>query len=289
MTYLRKRAPDSSSGPVIRSAAMDGLKITWLLGFTLAVILTACSRELPTPPELAYTRQLRPCCGAPPERLIHDPRILDSPEAGTIILVRVLEVGPQIEVDRKYVTMLVLKSWQGPISAGRVLHTPKGFLFHHGKPDDNLPYPFQSGDQGKELLIIRCCRMLSSDSDVIFVRRYWAWPAEKSQALMAALDQAVTDSMPTDKAGYDVRLQKELATLKDAEAKLEVAQSNHAPQAEILGLRYQLRVHEENASRIRRVRDFLDKHPEKSGESLDRLDRAAWQEVVTKEQQAAPH
>jgi len=40
--------------------------------------------------------------------------------------------------------------------------------------------------------------------DEILVRRKWVWPAAKSQALMAALDQAVVDldSMPTDKAGY---------------------------------------------------------------------------------------
>ena len=51
------------------------------------------------------------------------------------------------------------------------------------------------------------------------------WSAEKSQALMAALDQAVAqavaDSMPTDEKGYLARLQKEQAALEDLETKMQ--------------------------------------------------------------------
>ena len=170
---------------------MDVLKIAWLSGITLAVILTACSPELPTPEDELP---------APPERLIHDPRILESPEARTIILVRLVSVEM---LDRarndipERATMLVLKSWKGPYSAGRVLHTPKGFMAHIGKPGDFRYYHFQLADQGKEFLIMSLGGISSSDgsdtSDLITVRRSWVWPAAKSQALMAALDQAVRE------------------------------------------------------------------------------------------------
>ena len=88
---------------------------------------------------------------------------------------------------------------------------------------------------------------------------------------MAALDQAVIDSVPTDKAGYTARLQKATAAIKDAETKLETAQSNHAPDDEIDDLRVQLSRYQRNAERLQIARDYLDKHPEKSGESVDRL------------------
>jgi hypothetical protein len=246
----------------------------------VAVILTACSRQLPTPEgELP----------APPERLIHDPRILEH--APRIILVRVtgLEMlDRQWNEIPEHTKMLVLKSWKGLSAAGDVLHTPEGFIFHHGKPDDNRFYHFQFGDRGKEFL------MMSSSGnpempDVVFVRRSWVWPAAKSQALMAALDQAVADSMPTDKAGYAGRLQKEEAAIKDVEAKLQAAQSNRAPDDQIRDLSTQLRGHQENAWRFRIARDYLDKHPEKSGESVDSLAGAAHLEMVTAAQKAAPH
>jgi len=77
--------------------------------------------------------------------------------------------------------------------------------------------------------------------------------------------------MPTDKAGYAARLQKEEAAIKDVEAKLQAAESNHAPDEEIRALSTQHRAHLDNASRFRIARDYLDKHPENSGESADRL------------------
>jgi hypothetical protein len=203
---------------VIRSAAMDVLKAAGLAGIVLAVILTACSRELPTPSQPTFTIQLRPCCDAPPELLIHDPRVLEQPR--TVILVRVIGFE-MLNSDENsipaHATMLVLKSWKGPFSAGDVLHTPKGFIAITGNPEDFISYPFQAGDQGKEFLIMDN----GWPRPDILVRRYSAWPAEKSQALMAALDQAVADSMPTDKKGYLARLQKERAALEDLETKMQ--------------------------------------------------------------------
>jgi len=246
-----------------------------LWGVAAAAILTACSGELPMSPEepeATYTDQLPPCCGTPPEYLTHDPRILDSPEAGTIILVQVVELERQ-EGDGLglYAKMLVLKYWKGPFSAGEVLHTLKGYVACDGNRSSCAQYDFQLGDRGKEFLIMSSAQQKRPDPNEISVGRYWTWPAEESQALMAALDQSVADSMPTDKAGYAARLQKEEAAIKDVTTKLQVAASNHAPEAEIADLRTQLRGHRENASRFRIARDYLDKHPERSGESADRL------------------
>jgi hypothetical protein len=148
------------------------------------LILASCSEELPTPPVPTVTIPLFPCCGAPPERLIHDPRILD--QAATIILVRVIGLGMQEPAGPfPHPTMLVIRSWKGPFSAGEVLHT-KGPSMCNGRIEDCVGYPFQSGDQGKYFLI-----MNGEQETEMTVRRYEAWPAEKSQALMAALDQAV--------------------------------------------------------------------------------------------------
>ena len=185
--------------------AMDVLKIAGLSGVTLAVILTACSRELPTPPQPTSAIQLDPCCDAPPEQLIHDPRILER--ALTIILVRVIGfemLDPERNSVPAHATMLVIRSWKGPFSAGDVLQTPRGFLgvtyngavLANGElvedPMDRMdPYPFQSGDQGKYFLIMDN-RGFPPD---IWVGRYSAWPAEKSQALMAALDQATRETV----------------------------------------------------------------------------------------------
>jgi hypothetical protein len=198
---------------------MDVLKAAGLSGIALAVILTACSRELPTPPQPTFTIQLRQCCDAPRELLIHDPRVLEH--ARTVILVRVIGfemLNPDENSIPAHATMLVLKSWKGPFSAGDVLHTPKGFIQINGNPEDVISYPFQAGDQGKEFLIMDNGGPPPPD---IFVGRYSAWPAEKSQALMAALDQVVADSMPTDKKGYMARLQKERAALEDLETKMQ--------------------------------------------------------------------
>jgi hypothetical protein len=64
--------------------------LCWLAGQPHGLPAHSSSRELPTPPEEPESAPLPPCCGAPPERFIHDPHILDSPEARTIILVRVI-------------------------------------------------------------------------------------------------------------------------------------------------------------------------------------------------------
>jgi hypothetical protein len=127
-----------------------------LSGIALAVILAPCSRELPTPPEPTFTSiQLPPCCGAPPEKLIHDPCILDRPEARTIILVRVVEAEVQEDfASVPYAKMLVLKSWQGPFSAGEVLRTPKLLYLCDGKLEDCAQYNFQLGGRGNEFLIM---------------------------------------------------------------------------------------------------------------------------------------
>jgi hypothetical protein len=261
---------------------MDMFRIAGLLaGVAVAVVLTSCSRkedELP----------------APPEWLIHDPRILERARA--IVLVRVLELEMQTAPREYYATMLVLKSWKGPFSAGRVLHTPKGYSLLGCNSSGCDYYHFQFRDQGKEFLIMSFGGTISPDgtkpADVIGVFRKWAWPAERSQALIAALDQAVADSMPTDKAGYAARLQKEEAAIKDVETKLRTAESNHAPDDEVGHLSNQLRGHQENAWRFRIARDYLDKHPEKSEESVDRLVGEALPptgNTATAEQQGTPH
>jgi len=133
----------------------------------------------------------------------------------------------------------VCRHWAWPAAKSQAL------MADNGAPDDMLPYPLQSGDQGKEFLIMDNG---GPPPPEISVLRHSAWPAAESQALMAALDQAVVDSMPTDKAGYTARLQKELAALKDVETKLQAAQSNRAPDDEIADLSNQLRGHEENAA-----------------------------------------
>jgi len=97
--------------------------------------------------------------------------------------------------------MLVLKSWRGPFSAGDVLDTPRGYVWcippgratarrASGAVRDCLWYNFKPGDQGKEFLIVNTSGSTPPDG-TLFVRLYSTWPAEKSQALIAALDQAV--------------------------------------------------------------------------------------------------
>jgi hypothetical protein len=142
-----------------------------------------------------------------------------------IILVRVIGfemLDPERNSIPAHATMLVIRSWKGPFSAGDVLQTPRGYFIYSGRLDDMAPYPFQSGDQGKYFLIMGYDGPSPAET---WVGRYEAWPAEKSQALMAALDQAVAqavaDSMPTDKKGYLARLRKERAALEDLETKMQ--------------------------------------------------------------------
>jgi hypothetical protein len=94
---------------------MNIRRIAGLCGVALVVILTACS-DAPSdtaPPPYGLA--------APPDRLIHDPRILER--AQTIILVRVVWLN--LECLFKCTAMRVVKAWKGPFSAGDVLHTPK--------------------------------------------------------------------------------------------------------------------------------------------------------------------
>ena len=247
---------------------MHILKIAVLWGVCVPVALAfVCSR--PTP--------------APPEGLIHDLGILDPhpPGVSTAILVQVIEVERQEWPTPKdcdcpilppaYTTMRVLKSWKGPVSAGDVLHTPKihtpkGNSFIAGCP----PWDVQSEDRGKEFVILDA----DVDSGEIYVNRWEVWPAERSQALMATLDQAVEDLMSTDKANYASRLQrleKEEAAVKDLETKIQAAESNpswahryllkyaeyHASEEEIADLVNQREWHEQNT---RHLRSMLEKH-----------------------------
>jgi hypothetical protein len=235
---------------------MDIRNIARLWGVALVLALTACSGAPSPPPE---NRPVPPpvSLGPPPISLVHDPRILE--QAKTIILVRVAELAEihpypsWPDVTETSATLLVLKSWKGPFSAGRVLHT-KEALTCNGRVDYCESYRFQFRDKDKEFVIMDFDDVTKVNrTNVLFVPRAWAWPAAQSQALMAALDQAVIDSQPTDRAGYVARVQKELAAAKDVEAKLQAALSNHAPEAEIDDLSTQLGGHRENAARWRSV------------------------------------
>jgi hypothetical protein len=96
----------------------------------------------------------------------------------TTILVRVVAMPPDEKV-------LVLKSWKGPIAPGQVLHVdafrPGSDVADPGARPPPLAHPLQLGD---ELLIFT-----RSTQEPI---RAWlgsVWPAEKSQAVIAALDE----------------------------------------------------------------------------------------------------
>jgi hypothetical protein len=235
---------------------MDTRNIARLWGVGLVLILTACSGAPSPPPE---NRPVPPpvSLGPPPISLVHDPWILGR--ANTIILVRVValaEVHPypwRPDLTDTDATLLVRKSWKGPFSAGRVLHTVTGVVLCASPVNDCEPYGFQFADKNKEFLIMAGADTERDRTNVLFVRRDWVWPAAESQALMAALEQAVIDSQPTDRAGYVARVQKEMAAAKDVEAKLQAALSNHAPEAEIDDLSTQLWGHRENAARWRSV------------------------------------
>jgi hypothetical protein len=186
---------------------MDVLKAAGLSGIALAVILSACSREPSPPPPFKLV--------APSiDSLVHNPLLLAT--AGTIILVRVVEVTPwrSESLHGQTATLLVLKSWQGPFSAGDVLHTQgyPGFVLCNGHVDECGTYDFQPGEKGQEFIIMHVGLHNNPDGSgsnaddrwgttFITAPPMWVWPAAKSQALIAALDQAVIDSVPPDKAG----------------------------------------------------------------------------------------
>ena len=104
----------------------------------------------------------------------------------TIILVRVVKSDPVSPSPRAMV--LVLKSWKGPFSAGRVLHVgppPEGVILCAGAkcpPDMYLFRP--SGD--KELLI-----MTDSETEPLMLSPESVSSGSESQALIRTVDQAV--------------------------------------------------------------------------------------------------
>ncbi len=132
-----------------------------------------------------------------------------------IILVRV--VGTVRET-----TLLVLKSWRGPFSAGRVLHA-------HPVPIIEPQYFFQTGDKDKELLILADPGVSSSDADaglnrIVNPPPSGVWPAAEAQPLMEALDEAVRG---------DQALRIDLALKKC------LADASKHPKAEFLNVRCQ--------------------------------------------------
>lgn len=239
-------------------------------GITLAAaVLIACSSTPPPPPQPSSLP-------APPDRLVHDPRILElgahagaAAVVGTIVLVRVVEVekpspayatefAPAYATEfatthtTTQATLLVVKSWKGALPAGRLLRVPRNSGTCNGTLASCFSFQFQLGDKDKEFLIMSPGSPTEPDG-MLAVQEGLVWPATKSQALMAALDQAVIDSMPTDKEGHVARLQKELAAVADVRTKLQAAESNRAPDDEIADLSNQLLGHRENAARSQRM------------------------------------
>ena len=134
--------------------------------------------------------------GLTPDRLISFGRgILETQQ--TIILVRVVEVGPVLPFAWSkpgyYATVLVLKSWKGPFSAGRVLHVVPADVCMRANWD---PYLFQAGDN--ELL------MFTGTQEPIVAMKDSVWPAAESQALMRALDQAVKEELELQDPQTDI-------------------------------------------------------------------------------------
>jgi hypothetical protein len=105
----------------------------------------------------------------------------------TIILVRVLKLDDPVSPSPR-ATVLVLKSWKGPFSAGRALHVgppPEGVVVCMGSkcpPDMYLFRP--SGD--KELLI-----MTDSETEPLMLSPESVSSGSESQALIRTVDQAV--------------------------------------------------------------------------------------------------
>ncbi len=97
----------------------------------------------------------------------------------TIILVRVVGLLPET-------TLLVLKSWRGPFSAGRVLHA-------HAVAIIEPQYLFQAGDKDKELLILTGVFSNPDEAQdhIANPMASGVWPAAEAQPLMVALDEAV--------------------------------------------------------------------------------------------------
>src|SRR5215471_15573031 len=120
-----------------------------------------------------------------------------SNQRARFVLVRVVKLDMQ-ETHRESATLLVLKSWKGTFSAGHVLHTPE-FIVCGSRLEDCGLYYFQLGDRSKGFLIMSRGFISGPDGTNPAVERDAVWPAAKSPALMAALDQGVGDSMPTDK------------------------------------------------------------------------------------------
>jgi hypothetical protein len=141
----------------------------------LAELEAAADQSRPPPPT------------SPPESLVHDPKILYT--AWTILLVRVVGWSSSRDfatLNAPSTTLLVLKSWEGPFSAGDVLHTPEGAVLCNGRREDCDSYDFH---KGKEFVIMS--RTWTDGTRMPRLHRNEVWAAAESQALMAALDQAV--------------------------------------------------------------------------------------------------
>ncbi len=101
-----------------------------------------------------------------------------------VLLVRKLEWHP----GSPSATVLVLKSWKGPFSPGRLLHVEPPAV-HVGPAECCKPYIFQRGDN--ELVIFTAAR------EPIVLAPDQVFPATQSQLLMQSLDQAVRDANAT--------------------------------------------------------------------------------------------
>ncbi len=168
----------------------------WLAAITLiaCVISGLAYGGIAAPPEpnptsreydaLLRANKLRQCMaqsprltGMPPHYCIDDPFLEPM-----IILVRVVEVDPEDGTP----TLLVLKSWRGPSSAGRVLHAQPP------SPITSPQYFFQAGDKDKKLLILAHPGFSDPYADRIAdPPPSGVWPAAEAQPLMEALDEAV--------------------------------------------------------------------------------------------------
>jgi hypothetical protein len=112
--------------------------------------------------------------------------------ARTVILVRVVESTFRGAADSLPVstfpsaTVLVLRSWKGPFSAGHLLHAaPPGFCA--GSRASCQPYPLHAGD---EVLIFA-----QQTDDPIVASEYSVFRAAESKATMEVLDQAVKEQV----------------------------------------------------------------------------------------------
>jgi hypothetical protein len=140
---------------------------------------------------------------APSDRLVPSGRgMLEL--AQSIILVRVVASFPDArfppELNSPTVfapvigKVLVLKSWWGPFSTGRVLYVVAPVICA-GTLESCTAYPLHTGD---ELLIF------TGSTEPIMATQAWVWPAAESQALMAAVELAVKEQHELEDPQTDI-------------------------------------------------------------------------------------